>query len=629
MIPSQYRDTDGDGYGDNLNGFEGDVCMNSNAEEVESGWISRFDRLGCRDVDKDGYSDPTDDWIAHPQGFADAFPNDSSQWYDTDNDGFGDNMEYFDGQAWRLAYRGDGCKTTYGLSTFDRWGCPDSDEDGWSDPTPYWLASPGGTGDAWPEDPTQWHDRDGDGRGDNPSGTTADVCPSQPGTSVGPSSGGDRWGCPDTDGDGWSNLGDAFIHEPTQWRDSDGDGYGDEVDGNEADACPTIRGTSILDRLGCRDTDGDGWSDPTDGWDAHPYGSADAFPTEALQWKDSDGDGFGDVPLGALRDDCPEEFGTSIRDLQGCEDNNGDGWSNEYGEWNAALAIMGEDPAASWLTYLIVGISFILGASAALIVRTMRSEDEKSLTEELLIGEDSSMNSAVLPHASEVALPELAIPLPPPPGGENDAKALFCSPCVPDAVAEIGQVRAEADIGLEEAGITMVALRNDTLDLNQDGDIDAVRVVVILNSTAESTFVDVRLIATHNDREVIESTTIEIVGQTNASLTYDAWSRGSHDLALGFYDMNGVEISTISLPSYEMVPALQTPMISLQFTGQNNLQTGSNCEINRLFMDETGPRYGALGTLTFTGAPFIVLDNATSIDCSTGLLKFLARNVPQ
>jgi len=181
----------------------------------------------------------------------------------------------------------------------------------------------------------------------------------------------------------------------------------------------------------------------------------------------------------------------------------------------------------------------------------------------------------------------------------------------------ISQVSAEADIGLEEAGITMVALRNDTLDLNQDGDIDAVRVVVILNSTAESTFVDVRLIATHNDREVIESTTIEIVGQTNASLTYDAWSRGSHDLALGFYDMNGVEISTISLPSYEMVPALQTPMISLQFTGQNNLQTGSNCEINRLFMDETGPRYGALGTLTFTGAPFIVLDNATSIDCST------------
>lgn len=148
---------------------------------------------------------------------------------------------------------------------------------------------------------------------------------------------------------------------------------------------------------------------------------ADAFPTEALQWKDTDSDGFGDVPLGALRDDCPDVFGTSTRDLQGCEDNNGDGWSNEYGEWNAALAIMGEDPAASWMTYLIIGIAFILGASAALIVRSMRSDDEKMLTEEI-IGLDGnpakdlpSLDSEMLP------LPELAIPLPPLPGGDQDA----------------------------------------------------------------------------------------------------------------------------------------------------------------------------------------------------------------
>ena len=165
-------------------------------------------------------------------------------------------------------------------------------------------------------DHTQWHDIDGDGRGDNPLGTTADVCPSQAGTSVGPSMGGDRWGCPDTDGDGWSDLGDSFIHEPTQWRDTDGDGFGDDANGNQGDACPEVRGTSILDRLGCRDTDGDGWSDPTDSWPAHPYGSADSFPTESLQWRDSDGDGFGDVPLGALRDDCPDSSGISKATLK-------------------------------------------------------------------------------------------------------------------------------------------------------------------------------------------------------------------------------------------------------------------------------------------------------------------------
>ena len=405
FVPSQYRDTDGDGYGDILEGFEGDVCVFSSAEEVESEWISYADRLGCRDVDQDGFSDPTADWIAHPDGFADAFPLDQSQWFDTDHDGYGDNLEYFDGQTLRVAYRGDGCRTTLGTSTFDRWGCPDSDEDGWSDPTNTWLASPGGNGDAWPMDHTQWHDVDGDGRGDNPLGTTADVCPSQAGTSVGPSSGGDRWGCPDTDGDGWSDLGDAFIHEPTQWRDTDGDGFGDDVNGNQGDACPEVRGTSLLDRLGCRDTDGDGWSDPTESWQAHPFGTADSFPTESLQWRDSDSDGFGDVPLGALRDDCPDTSGYSMRDTQGCVDSNGDGWSDSYGEFSAAVAILGEDPAASWLTYLVIGFGFILGASLALIVRMGR--DDESLEDDLF----ESKESANLDSLTMDAVPASMTPL--------------------------------------------------------------------------------------------------------------------------------------------------------------------------------------------------------------------------
>jgi len=443
FVNSQYRDTDGDGYGDNFTGFEGDVCVYSTAEEVESGWISHFDRRGCKDSDMDGYSDPSNDWISHPAGFADAFPDDRSQWFDSDDDEFGDNLEYFDGQSWREAFRGDSCHTTEGSSTMDRWGCPDYDGDGWSDPTVHWLASPGGSADSWPYDNTQWHDLDGDNRGDNPLGTTADACVDSAGTSLGPTTGGDRWGCPDTDGDGWSDLGDAFIHEPTQWRDSDGDGYGDEQFGNRGDACPDTRGTSLLDRLGCRDTDGDGWSDPTDNWKAHPFGQADAFPTEALQWKDSDGDGFGDVPLGALRDDCPEVHGLSKKDVQGCPDNNRDGWSNEYGEYAAAIAIMGEDPAASWMTYLVIGLGFILGAAAALTVRISRDKlgEEEALfnakvsEEEVLLisqgeqitGEGLDSLDGMIPLSELPPLPPLNadgtlsdLPMPSL-GGENDA----------------------------------------------------------------------------------------------------------------------------------------------------------------------------------------------------------------
>ena len=375
LVPSQYRDTDGDGYGDNLTGFEADVCPNSSIEEVESGWISWADRLGCLDSDMDGYSNPDSLWVAHPDGFADAFPTDLSQWHDTDKDGFGDNLEYFDGDTWREAWRGDGCIATAGESTMDRWGCPDFDSDGWSDPTTHWLASPGGVGDAWPEDSTQWHDRDGDGRGDNPVGTTADICPDIPGTSIGPTEGGDRWGCQDTDGDGWSDLGDAFPNEPTQWRDSDGDNFGDNPDGHEGDACPNERGNSFFDRLGCRDSDGDGWSDPNQNWPASPWGTADAFPTDRLQWMDSDEDGFGDVPMGAKRDDCPEVSGTSTKDLQGCVDSDGDGWSDEYGGWSSTIATIGENPAGSWLTYLSLGVVMFISSGLAILLRSSKSAE--------------------------------------------------------------------------------------------------------------------------------------------------------------------------------------------------------------------------------------------------------------
>jgi hypothetical protein len=175
-----------------------------------------------------------------------------------------------------------------------------------------------------------------------------------------------------------------------------------------------MRGTSLLDRLGCRDTDGDGWSDPTDKWAAHPFGLADAFPTEALQWRDSDQDGFGDLPLGAFRDDCPDEAGSSERDVQGCPDDNADGWSNEYGELAAAIAIMGEDPAASWLTYAVIGTGFLLGALGALVVRSSRQRAQ--FLEQFVLEKEQELMAA---PGEGSPVPQL-IPLdelPPLPGG--------------------------------------------------------------------------------------------------------------------------------------------------------------------------------------------------------------------
>jgi hypothetical protein len=104
--------------------------------------------------------------------------------------------------------------------------------------------------------------------------------------------------------------------------------------------------------LGCPDTDGDGYSDADDGWQASPKGQADAFPKNRVQWTDSDGDGFGDNPIGSLRDDCPQIAGTSTIDSQGCADGNGDGYSDSYGAVRSQLALMGSNPTSSLLTFV-------------------------------------------------------------------------------------------------------------------------------------------------------------------------------------------------------------------------------------------------------------------------------------
>ena len=161
--PREWSDSDGDGLGDNQ-----DDCP------MEYG-DSTTDRIGCQDRDSDGYSDQND-----------SFPLDSTEWLDSDEDGWGDNQ--------------DDCIQEYGFSYLDLNGCLDTDADGWSD-----------SGDPFPTDETQWMDTDGDGWGDNQSGTNPDEFPFD----------GSEWN--DADGDG---LGD------NQDPDDDNDGYLDTYDVN-------------------------------------------------------------------------------------------------------------------------------------------------------------------------------------------------------------------------------------------------------------------------------------------------------------------------------------------------------------------------------------------------------------
>ncbi len=282
----QWQDADADGYGDDPAGPEHDVCQ----YEPGSSWI---DRYGCPDADGDGYSDLNDD-----------FPNDVLRNTDEDNDGFDDLSE-------------DDCSDVFGTSTMDRKGCMDSDGDGYSDPDVFYSVADGA--DAFHTDSTQWTDTDGDGYGDNPApALMPDDCLSTPGTSSII-----LLGCVDSDGDHYPDTNDSIPNNPTQWVDSDGDGYGDNISGTQPDGCIDVIGTSSMSPFGCPDTDGDGSAD-----------SNDPLPSDPSQWLDSDGDGYGDNAGGTSPDSCPNEFGTSNKGgIFGCQDNDGDGYSNGNDEF--------------------------------------------------------------------------------------------------------------------------------------------------------------------------------------------------------------------------------------------------------------------------------------------------------
>jgi len=103
----------------------------------------------------------------------------------------------------------------------------------------------------------------------------------------------DRNGCPDADGDGYSDENDDFPNNPSEWLDTDNDGVGDNTD-----MFPNDTGEWM-------DSDGDGVgdngdafpNDPNETMDSDNDGvgdNADMFPLNAFEYLDSDDDGVGD-----------------------------------------------------------------------------------------------------------------------------------------------------------------------------------------------------------------------------------------------------------------------------------------------------------------------------------------------
>jgi len=316
LDPTEWDDADGDGIG-----------SNADTDDDGDGWAD-LEEADCLTDASSAFSVPADhdgDWVCD---IVDA--DDDDDGVDDDNDcapydasissldcngvcGGGSSLDacgVCDGDDSTCSDcagvpNGDAVIDACGVCGGDQSTCGiDSDEDGVNDDD-----------DAFPSDPSEWADTDGDGVGDNAdtdddgdgwSDQVEDACGSQllDSSSVPVDSDGDG-DCDaldsDDDGDGVVDSDDAFPSDPSEWADTDGDGIGNNADGDddgdgwgdttesECDSDP-MNGEVLPE-----DIDGDGAcdiQDPDDDGDGVADGD-DAFPLDKAEWLDTDGDGRG------------------------------------------------------------------------------------------------------------------------------------------------------------------------------------------------------------------------------------------------------------------------------------------------------------------------------------------------
>ena len=173
--PETWVDGDNDGCHDTMT-----LGWNTSSNETDYG----------EDIDDD--NDGTLDWEDDCPNAAGTASIGLKGCPDSDGDAFSDQT--------------DQCPNLYGESYNDRDGCPDTDGDGFSDAERNWTFEDGA--DRFPAIASQWRDSDGDGFGDNEGAEQGDDCKSAPGPSYI-----DKNGCPDSDGDGYSNQGDPCASD--------------------------------------------------------------------------------------------------------------------------------------------------------------------------------------------------------------------------------------------------------------------------------------------------------------------------------------------------------------------------------------------------------------------------------
>ena len=345
-----------------------------------TGWTSNsvtdYDSDGCRDSDEDddddndGISDNSDDCQTGYLGWISSSEN------DYDIDGCHDTMEDDDDDNDGVLDASDACQLGFSFTSdsttdYDGDGCHDDTEDNDDDNDGVMDDSDGCSRGILGWNSILTNDNDGDGcrdsdeddddDNDNFSDTVELDCLSDPLDAASIPSNSDGTGdCDalddDDDDDGTPDIDDDFPFDPQEDTDTDGDGVGDHADlDDDSD------NVSDLEEIDCGSDPLNGSSvpenfdndelcdelDPDDDNDEY-NDTVDAFPKNALEWSDADGDGVGDNgdsddDNDGSSDEYETSCGTNPKDNSSIppdtdgngqcdavdDDDDGDGWPDE------------------------------------------------------------------------------------------------------------------------------------------------------------------------------------------------------------------------------------------------------------------------------------------------------------
>ncbi len=329
-------DTDGDGANDAIDeqplnpdsgDFDNDGLVNHADPDDDNDGVRDTvdvfprDPTESQDLDGDGIGDNSDPDIDNDGvlNSADVFPFDAGESVDTDSDGIGNNTDSDDDN--------DGVRDTIEVLNGTDPLNPDTDGDGALD-TDISLPAIGPDVDLFPLNPLESRDSDGD-------------CPdfNLPTSGNGCGDNSD----PDGDNDGVDDVNDAFPNDPNETLDTDGDGIGNNADADDDnDGIFDVNDALPLDPTESLDTDQDGignnadTDDDNDGVDD----LTDRFPLDPTETIDTDADGIGN---NADLDDDGDGVEDQVEILNGTDPLNPDSDGDGALDTDISLPVTGPD----------------------------------------------------------------------------------------------------------------------------------------------------------------------------------------------------------------------------------------------------------------------------------------------